>query len=904
MSHVVPDAKLIFLEAIEKESPEEVARYLDVVCQNDAALRGRIERLLRAHQYAGKFLGGSATSDPTPDEPLAEMPGTVIGPYKLLEQIGEGGFGVVFTAEQSKPIQRKVALKIIKPGMDTRQVIARFEAERQALALMDHPNIAKVLDAGTTASGQPYFVMELVRGVPVTEYCDEKKLATRDRLELFVAVCQAVQHAHQKGIIHRDIKPTNVLVTLHDGRPVIKVIDFGVAKATGQELTDKTLFTGFTQMIGTPLYMSPEQAEMSGLDVDTRSDIFSAGVLLYELLTGTTPFDSQRLKSASFDELRRIIREEEPSRPSTRLTTLALEAASTVGTQRKSDPRQLSRLFRGELDWIVMKCLEKDRARRYETASALGADVERYLSDEPVQAAPPSARYRLRKFAHKHRAALATAAVTGLLLMVGAAVSTWQAVRATWAEEKMGSALSEAKQAKALMEDALKESEEARRQAEAVTNSLVKLFRSADPREDGRVIRLADLLDHAAVELDANFTDSSNLKADLLATLGFTYQGLRLYARAGEMFEKARALRQATLGPDHPKTLMAMRELAWALRGTGRLDEAIALAEEALRRQRAKLGASHRDTLLTASILGDAYRMAARPDEAIRLLEPSLELCKTKLGKSDDVTFQTMNNLALAYQVAGRLPEAMELFKQSLALMKDTLGRDHPQTLNTTNNLAEIYLAVGQPGQVMAILEESLPACKARCGPDHPLTVTGTYELAAAYEATDQPAKARQLLLESATSMPDQYGPDTLEPAGALAELGRRYLLQKRYTLAESILRECLAVRKQKMPDAWTTFDAKSLLGSALLGQQKLDKAGPLLIQALDEMKECEATMPASGKPHLAEAIERIVLFYEVTGKPDDAAKWRKELEARKAALERFKPDKPRSDTSPGAERK
>ena len=311
---------------------------------------------------------------------ITERPGTIIGPYKLLEQIGEGGMGVVFMAEQTQPIQRKVALKIIKPGMDTQQVIARFEAERQALALMDHPNIARVLDAGTTESGRPYFVMELVRGVPVTDYCDRHRLSIRERLELFVTICQAVQHAHQKGIIHRDLKPTNVLVTQHDGRPLVKVIDFGVAKATGQKLTEKTLFTGFAQLIGTPLYMSPEQAELSAPDVDTRSDIYSLGVLLYELLTGSTPFESERLKAAAFDEMRRIIREEEPPRPSTRISTLAQQAISTVSEKRNSDPRHLSRLFQGELDWIVMKTLEKDRNRRYETASALAADVEHYLA--------------------------------------------------------------------------------------------------------------------------------------------------------------------------------------------------------------------------------------------------------------------------------------------------------------------------------------------------------------------------------------------------------------------------------------------------------------------------------------------------------------------------------------------
>jgi serine/threonine protein kinase/tetratricopeptide (TPR) repeat protein len=371
----------------------------------------------------------------------------MIGPYKLLEQIGEGGFGVVFMAEQERPVSRRVALKVIKPGMDTRQVIARFEAERQALALMDHPNIAKVLDAGTTGEGardwglgtreeskvastpapspqplaphigRPYFVMELVRGIPITQFCDENCLSVPERLELFISVCHAVQHAHQKGIIHRDLKPTNVLVTLHDGKPVAKVIDFGVAKATGQRLTDRTLFTAFAQMIGTPLYMSPEQAEMSGLDVDTRSDIYSLGVLLYELLTGTTPFDKARLHEAAYDEIRRIIRHEEPPKPSTRISTLG-QAAATTSTQRKSEPAKLRRLLRGDLDWIVMKCLDKDRNCRYETANGLARDIERYLTDEPVIARPPSTVYRFRKFARRQKTGLVLATVLTLALLV------------------------------------------------------------------------------------------------------------------------------------------------------------------------------------------------------------------------------------------------------------------------------------------------------------------------------------------------------------------------------------------------------------------------------------------------------------------------------------------------------
>jgi WD40 repeat protein/serine/threonine protein kinase len=416
----------IFCDALELGSAGERAAYLDQVCGDDLELRRRVERLLEAHAEANSFLAAHPSVAAATGDLPTEAAGTVIGPYKLLEQIGEGGFGIVFMAEQQQPVRRKVALKVIKPGMDTKQAVARFEAERQALALMDHPNIAHVFDGGETASGRPYFVMELVRGVPITEFCDQNQLPIRERLELYVTVCQAVQHAHQKGIIHRDLKPSNVLVTLHDDEAVVKVIDFGIAKATGQQLTEKTLFTNFAQMIGTPLYMSPEQAQMSCLDIDTRSDIYSLGVLLYELLTGTTPFDQERQRTAAFDEIRRIIREEEPAKPSTRISTLG-QAGTAVSAKRQSDPRRLAQLCRGELDWIVMKALEKDRNRRYESASSFAADVQHYLQDEPVLACPPSAGYRFRKFAQRHKGALATAAAvafTMLLAVIGLAAST------------------------------------------------------------------------------------------------------------------------------------------------------------------------------------------------------------------------------------------------------------------------------------------------------------------------------------------------------------------------------------------------------------------------------------------------------------------------------------------------
>jgi eukaryotic-like serine/threonine-protein kinase len=432
-----PDkARDLFVHAVGQLTADQWEAYIGGACTGDPDLERQVGDLLRVHREAGSFLERPAAAlgetgaflprlGDRPEVATArEGPGTVIGPYRLMEQIGEGGFGLVFVAEQSHPVRRRLAVKVLKPGMDTREVVARFEAERQALALMNHPNIATVLDAGATPAGRPYFVMELVRGAPITQFCDDHRVSPRDRLRLFVDLCGAVQHAHQKGVIHRDLKPSNVLVSSHDGTPVVKVIDFGVAKAVGPGLTDKTVYTRFTQMVGTPLYMSPEQAGSSGLDVDTRTDIYALGVLLYELLTGTTPFDGHRLQAAGYDELRRIIREEEPARPSTRLSTIG-QGAATASANRGTEPRKLTALLRGELDWIVMKALEKDRTRRYETAGAFAADIRLYLADEPVQACPPSAGYRARKFVRRNKAGVATAAgvVLAVLLAVGSALA-------------------------------------------------------------------------------------------------------------------------------------------------------------------------------------------------------------------------------------------------------------------------------------------------------------------------------------------------------------------------------------------------------------------------------------------------------------------------------------------------
>ena len=762
MNDLDPNAKRIFLEAIEQNSADEVARFVDAACADNPALRGRVEELLRAHQQAGKFLGGpspapgEAEHTLTADELGRDQPGTIIGPYKLLQQIGEGGFGVVFMAEQQRPVRRKVALKVLKPGMDTRQVVARFEAERQALALMDHPNIAHVLDGGETPSGRPYFVMELVKGIPITRYCDEKRLTPRERLGLFTSVCHAVQHAHQKGIIHRDIKPTNVLVAAYDGKPVPKVIDFGVAKALGQKLTERTLVTEFGGIIGTLEYMSPEQAEFNALDVDSRADIYSLGVLLYELLTGTTPLTHERLKHAAISEALRLIREEDPPRPSNRLSD-SKDSLASISAQRKLEPARLTRELRGELDWIVMKALEKDRDRRYSTPAAFAEDVDRYLSQAAILARPPSLTYRLAKFVRRNRALVLGLAAVAATLLLGTTVSVWLAVAATRARNDVLSAFSAEMEAKRQAD-----AKEAETQA-ALDFVETRIMAAARPEGQasglGHDVTLRLALEAALPVVDTSFAGQPLIEARLRMTLGESFRYLGEPRIAADQYRRARALYLDELGPDDNRTLESVSRLADSYASLGNLTEALKLREDTLTRRQRTLGPEHRDTLRSMRSLASSYADHGKNDEALELEEKTLAIQKARLGPDDPDTLATMNNRAHSYKSKERFTEALGLFQEVLELRKKKYGPTHPDTLVSMNDLANAYEDLREHKKALQLRLETLELQKAKLGFDHPDTVTTLYNLANTYGFLKQPAEALKCHQQALAIREAKFGP-------------------------------------------------------------------------------------------------------------------------------------------------
>jgi serine/threonine protein kinase/DNA-binding SARP family transcriptional activator len=874
----------IFGQALEIESADERAAYLDRACGSDQALRSEVEALLRVSARSGDLLDVPEFDRASPDgAPFAERPGMLIaGRYKLLEAISEGGMGAVWMAQQTEPVKRLVAVKLIRTGINSKAVLARFEAERQALALMDHPNIAKVLDAGTTTpsgpggSATPFFVMELVKGVPITKFCDGHRLTPRQRLELFVPVCHAVQHAHQKGIIHRDLKPSNVLVALYDDRPVPKVIDFGVAKAIGTQLTERTLHTSFGAVVGTVEYMSPEQASFNQLDIDTRSDVYSLGVLLYELLTGSPPFTRGEMAQVGVLEMLRAIRETEPSKPSTKLSTSA--GLPALAAQRGTESAQLMRLVRGDLDWIVMKALEKDRNRRYQTANALSQDIERYLADEPVQACPPSTWYRCRKFARRNKGAVLAAAAIILLLCAGIAGTTWGLMRAERALDAEAGQRAVA-EAALVAERTAKEAEAVQRRlateeariSRAVTDFLQNdLLRLADSHKqaDRKVkpdpnVSVRMLLDRAAARVGKRFADQPRVEAAIQHAIGDAYRGLGVHDQAIAHLTRAGDLRVQVLGPNHPETLATLNNLALAYRNAGRTDEAIRLHEQVRDGRTAVLGPGHQDTLTSLDNLANAYQDAGRSAEAIPLFELVRERKTATLGPNHLSTLTTLHNLGWAYQEADRTDDAIRLLEHVRDRRTAVLGRAHPETLITLNNLATAYEHAGRTAEAVRIYEQIREPMAAALGPDHPDTLATKHNLALAYQHAGRTAEAIRLheqVRDRQIATLSSGHPDILNTLNSLAsayqDAGRK---------AEAI-RLYEQVRDQRTtalgPDNPHTLATVNNLAEAYRAAGRKAEA----IRLLEQMRDRQAATLGPDNPHTLATLNNLAVSYWSVG--------------------------------------
>ena len=743
----------------------------------------------------------------------------VVGPYRTLQPLGEGGMGEVWLAEQLKPIRRQVALKLIKPGMDTAQVIARFEAERQALAVMDHPGIAKVFDAGITPQGRSYFAMEYVRGEPLTLYCDRHRLTVEERLELFVHVCEAVQHAHQKGIIHRDLKPSNILVATHDDRPVPKVIDFGVAKAMTGGLTDRTLFTALTGFVGTPGYMSPEQTGSGGVDIDTRTDVYALGVVLYELLTGFLPFSAELFRQKTADEIRRTILEVEPPRPSTRVTS-STEETDHAAANRRTDQVRLKSILRGDLDWITMRALEKDRTRRYGSASDLAAEIRRHLAHEPVLAGPPGAGYRTGKFVRRHRIAVA-ASVAVLLLLV--AFGTAMAVQARRIARERDRANQEASRAN--------------REAAAatqVTDFLVSLFRVSDPSEArGASLTAREVLDRGAERLERELVDQPELRSRLMSTIANVYTELGLRQNSLEVYQRVLEIRRASMGESHPLTYSAHMGVGNALNALNRKDEALPHLQTAFEGFNRLAGLASEDTLKALNNLAVLAFTSGRLEEGESRLG-ELVKGRTALYGADDLrTISAKANYAAAQHALERWAEATATYGEVLAARRKQLPHDHPHTLRVLSNLGELARQRGRFDEADKYFAEALTGRRRVLPPTHTdLALTLSY-----------------------------YG--DLRNA------------QRRPEEAERMLRESVGIYRAALPNGSPmVFLAESRLGESLAQQRKFKEAEPLVAQAAEQILD----RPELMKLERRAAAQRVIDLFEQWGNAGQAALWKHRL--------------------------
>jgi serine/threonine protein kinase/tetratricopeptide (TPR) repeat protein len=844
--------KHVFAAAIERP-PDERHAYLDDACAGDEELRREVESLLRTRsdervRTAGAALDLTSGAEGRLDAGM-EQPGSTIGPYTLERQIGEGGFGAVFAAEQSRPVRRRVAIKIIKPGMDSRQVVARFEQERQALAVLDHPNIAKVLDAGATPQGRPFFVMELVRGEPLSRYCDRRALPIRERLALFICVCEAVQHAHHKGIIHRDLKPSNILVTEVEGRPEPKVIDFGIAKAIGPALTDMTLHTQDGVMIGTPEYISPEQAAGGGVDVDTRTDVYSLGVVLYELLAGVLPFDSVTLRGAGFLEMQRMIREVDPPRPSARLMAVGAAAGGDVARRRGASTDALARELRRELEWIPMKAVRKDRTERYDTPSDLARDVRNYLEGRPLVAAPESAVYRVRKYVRRNRGPVVAAGAVAATLVTGSALAFWQ----------RGEAI-------AARDEAVRREGQTRAVTDLLTRALVK----ADPMQGGEgnfTVRQA-MNQASGLLAEGALKDDPQTEAELQRTIAEILSNNADFEGALPLATASLATMERLHGPDHHDVAMSVNTLATILEKQGRLDEADALYRRGVAILEQVHGPSH--PLLASALnnmAGNLYTQgkyaAAEP-----LYARALAILERAHGPDHPDLFDPLNNLAALHKEQGHLDSAEQNYLRALAIMDHSGKGDDTRVAICLRNLATLYNLQARAAEAEPLIRRAIEVSERALGPEHPSVAQHLNELGTLYVNQGRFDDAEPVMRRALEIRERLLGPMHPAVAEGLNNLGVLYYRQGRIPEVEPLFRRALEIR-EKVLDPQSPLLAFSLnsLAAILVKLQRPAEAEPLLGRALGILEK------AVGPEHIdvAMVLNTLATLHMEQGRPEEA---------------------------------
>lgn len=786
---------------LERE-PSQRALFLAEVCHEDEELRREAESLI-----------ARATIDPaTLDDPPEELAATVVGRYHLLQKIGEGGMGEVWLAEQKEPVRRRVALKLVKAGMNTREVMARFESERQALALMEHPAIAKVYDAGSTSEGAPYFVMEYVAGVTITDYCDNHRLPIKERLELFMQVCEGVRHAHQKAVIHRDLKPSNILVMEVDGRAAPKIIDFGVAKALSQKLTLDTIFTRVGSLIGTPEYMSPEQALSSGEDVDTRTDVYSLGIIFYELLAGAPPIELRRL---AFDEYLRRLRDEDPPKPSTKIRTGDAATTTELARRRRSEPGALAKQIGGDLDSIALKALEKDRSRRYSSAADFAADIARYLRDEAVQAVAPSAAYRARKFASRHRWGVVMACAFVVVLTAAAAISIRQSIRAS-REAEVADAVSNF-----LRNDVL---------AQASASTQASPSTKPDPHLEVRTA-----LDRAAARISGKFDKQPEVEAAIRDTIAQTYYDLGLYPDSRTQLERAHELYQQTLGPENQKTLATARNLGELAVRQGRAAEGEIILTKTIAIQRRVLGPEDSETLASMGNLATAYYQQGQFAKADALGAEVLTIQRRALGPENPSTLKNMHNLALTYFDEGKYEQAEKLDKEVIEVRRRTIGAEHPDTLTSMGNLALMYNAEAKYAEAEQLDSQVIEAQRRILGPDHSMTLQSVNNLAVVYMNEGKFAQAEALDREVFETRRRVLGPEHPDTLQSMHNVGWASCMLGKYEAAESLLSQATEIRRRVLgPEHTRTLLSAKSLANVYIAEGKFAQAKPILTETLE----------------------------------------------------------------------